>query len=86
MTSLNAVPYFLSGLVKFSLHDGQASVELLGVLAELSIGPGHGGLVLPQGAHLLLQLLLTLLQQLPGGKWRRRLVAYGTVTTTGSQT
>lgn len=56
-----AVAYLVSGLAKFGLQDGQTGVQLLGTVAELCIGPGHGGLVQPQGAQLLLQLLLALL-------------------------
>lgn len=73
MTEVSAaVVYLLSGLANLSLQDGQAGLQLLDTVAELCIGPGHRGLLQPQGAHLLLQLLLTLFQQPPdiviGGK------------------
>lgn len=60
-----AAPHLLSGLAELSLQDGQTGLQLLGAVAELGVGPVHGGLTQPQGAHLLLQLLLPLLQQLP---------------------
>lgn len=58
---LYSFPYLLSGLVKLSLKDGQTGVQLLGTVAKLCVGPGQGGLLQPKGAHLLQQLLLTLL-------------------------
>lgn len=60
-----AVPHLLLGLAEFSLQDCQTGLQLLGSVGELSIGPVHGGLAQPQRAHLLLQLLLPLFQQLP---------------------
>lgn len=58
-------PHLLSGLAELGLQDGQTGLQLLGAVAELGVVPVHGGLVESEGAHLLLQLLLSLLQQLP---------------------
>lgn len=60
-----AAPHLLPGLAELSLQDGQTGLQLLGAVAELGIGPVHGGLAESVRAHLLLQLLLSLLQQLP---------------------
>lgn len=72
-----AAPHLLSGLAELSLQDGQAGLQLLGAVAELGIGPVHCGLAQPQRAHLLLQLLLPLLQQLPATGNAKMLVRRG---------
>lgn len=51
------VSYLLSCLFTFSLHVGQRDFQLLGKLADCCIGPGHSGLIQPQGLNLLPQLL-----------------------------
>lgn len=62
---LYTIAHLLSGLAKLSLQDGQPGIQLLNTVTKLCICSGQGGLLQSQGAHLLLQLLLTLLQYLP---------------------
>lgn len=71
-----AAPHLLSGLAELSLQDGQTGLQLLGPVAKLGVSPVHGGLAESERAHLLLQLLLSLLQQLPAVGNAKTLVSW----------